>query len=158
MTISNKIVELRDRLGLTQKVLAEQLGVTSSIVGYWERGHCNPSPLNLHRLKKLLVKNGVSKIDYCELGSGAFSPEQIRKIRLNANKSIQEFADLMDVDKYTVRNWELGRCHPHGKNSTKLRLLGNSTNSIEPCDDIDDLADKIANRLFDKIKRSVSFN
>ena len=38
--------------------------------------------------------------------------ERIRKAREDLRLSQQEFADLLDVDRKTVSNWEGGRNHP----------------------------------------------
>ena len=40
----NRLKELRQRAGMTQKQLAEKLGVTSSVVSYYELSERNPAP------------------------------------------------------------------------------------------------------------------
>ena len=46
----NKLKELRQQAGLTQKQLAEQLGVTKSVISFYERSERTPSPDVLRKL------------------------------------------------------------------------------------------------------------
>jgi len=57
------VVRLRTRLGLTQEKFAEKLGVSTSIVGKWERGSHKPRGLNLNALEVLakLSRRRVAK-------------------------------------------------------------------------------------------------
>lgn len=48
------IKELRQQLGLTQKRLAKELGVTLATVGRWECGLREPSPLAVRAMELLL--------------------------------------------------------------------------------------------------------
>ncbi len=45
------IKELRKRLGLTQKAMAQKLGVDYHTIGRWEKGWYRPSPLALGKLE-----------------------------------------------------------------------------------------------------------
>ena len=51
--IGNFIAEKRKEKGLTQKELAEKIGVTDKAVSKWESGECDPSTSNLIALAKL---------------------------------------------------------------------------------------------------------
>ena len=44
MDFGNRLRELRNKAGLTQKQLAEQIGVTKSVVSFYERQERSPSP------------------------------------------------------------------------------------------------------------------
>ena len=48
----------RCRLGLTQRALAEALGVNFSTVSRWEKGQGLPSRLAWHRLKRFAAERG----------------------------------------------------------------------------------------------------
>lgn len=50
MDFGNKLKELRTQNGLTQKQLADQLGVTKSVVSFYERQERTPSPDILRKL------------------------------------------------------------------------------------------------------------
>ena len=50
MDFGNKLKELRTQNGLTQKQLADQLGVTKSVVSFYERQERTPTPDILRKL------------------------------------------------------------------------------------------------------------
>lgn len=52
--ISEKIREIRFKLGLTQEQFAAKLGVTFPTVNRWENKKTKPSPLAIQKLEKLL--------------------------------------------------------------------------------------------------------
>lgn len=49
----NRLKELRTKAGLTQKQLANQLGVTASVVSYYELSEHSPSPEVLVKLARI---------------------------------------------------------------------------------------------------------
>lgn len=71
MDFGNKLKELRQQAGLTQKQLAEQLGVTKSVISFYERSERTPSPDVLRKLASvfhvstdfLLYIDRVKRID-----------------------------------------------------------------------------------------------
>ena len=50
---ANKLKDLRKKLGLTQKELAEELGVLTNTLARWEQGERAPSRSSLTLLKEL---------------------------------------------------------------------------------------------------------
>lgn len=50
MDFGSKLKELRVQSGLTQKQLSEQLGVTKSVISFYERSERTPSPDVLRKL------------------------------------------------------------------------------------------------------------
>ena len=50
MDFGSKLKELRAQNGLTQKQLAEQLGITKSVVSFYERQERTPSPEVLRKM------------------------------------------------------------------------------------------------------------
>lgn len=58
--MAEKIREYRERRGMTQKELAEALGVDQSAVSNWERGISEPTAFNIRRISDIL---GVSPGD-----------------------------------------------------------------------------------------------
>lgn len=54
MTLGEKIASARKEKGMTQEILAEQLGVTRQAVARWETGKALPGTANLFMLRQLL--------------------------------------------------------------------------------------------------------
>lgn len=50
--------EIRDRAGLSQAELAEELGVSATTISNWETGHTRPQPLNVRKLLALQGEMG----------------------------------------------------------------------------------------------------
>ena len=50
MDFGNKLKELRMQNGLTQQQLATQLGVTKSVISFYERQERTPSPVVLRKM------------------------------------------------------------------------------------------------------------
>ena len=72
LTIANRLVELRQSLGLSQEALAASLGVSRQAVSKWERGESSPDTDNLIALAELY---GLS-VDALVLGRDAPAPSQ----------------------------------------------------------------------------------
>ena len=53
MNFSSNLKKLRTQMGLSQKILAERLGVTKSMVSYYESQERNPSPDVLIRCSRI---------------------------------------------------------------------------------------------------------
>lgn len=71
LTIANRLVELRQALGLSQEALASSLGVSRQAVSKWERGESSPDTDNLIALASLY---GVS-LDALLLDRGPLFPQ-----------------------------------------------------------------------------------
>jgi transcriptional regulator with XRE-family HTH domain len=54
MTIASQIKRARTAAGLTQRAVADALGMTSQSVSDWERGSSEPQSETLQRLAKIL--------------------------------------------------------------------------------------------------------
>ena len=54
MKPSNSIREARERMGISQEILAERMGVSRQAVSKWEVGAAAPTPENLQRLSQIL--------------------------------------------------------------------------------------------------------
>lgn len=63
MKTANTIKEIRNRLNLSQKEMAEALGVTFATVNRWENGRCEPTPIAIKGIKSLCEK---SHLDFSE--------------------------------------------------------------------------------------------
>lgn len=68
MTLREKLIVLRDKVGISQMTLAHQLGVSRQAVSRWERGDATPS---MDKLKALAKIYGVSLDWLCSDASDA---------------------------------------------------------------------------------------
>ena len=80
------IAERRRELGLTQKELAEKLGITDRAVSKWENGRCMPD-LSLLRSLSAILKVGIN-----DLLSGEIISE--RDYRRKSEENLISMADL----------------------------------------------------------------
>ena len=80
------IAERRRELGLTQKELAEKLGITDRAVSKWENGRCMPD-LSLLRPLSAILKVGIN-----DLLSGEIISE--RDYRRKSEENLMSMADL----------------------------------------------------------------
>ena len=53
----------------------------------------------------------------------AFSPEEIKEVRLNAGMTQWLFASTIGVSKKSVESWECGRCVPDGSARRMIGLI-----------------------------------
>lgn len=129
MSFSEKIVERRVSLNMSQKELAERLGVTPTRLNYWEKGKREP---DVHYIKALARELGVSG-DYLletELEEGASDSvtgigERIKQARLKAECTQQQLADMIGVAKSTVTGYEEGTREP---DSLKINAIAKALN------------------------------
>ena len=94
MSFSEKLHELRVSRNISQKELAESLGVAQSSINYWEKGQRDPS---ITMVKKLADYFGISVDDFlsdektdtiaAHFDGGEFTEEELKKIR--------EYAELL---------------------------------------------------------------
>jgi len=60
MTFSEKVMEARGQLRLTQKQFAELLGVSYTTINRWEKGHNEPQFLERRNFDDLCKKHGIT--------------------------------------------------------------------------------------------------
>jgi len=60
MTFSEKVLELRGQLQITQMQLAEKLGVAFSTVNRWENGQYKATKLVMHKFDRLCREHGIT--------------------------------------------------------------------------------------------------
>ena len=58
MSIGKKIKQLRENKGLSQKELADSLGVTQQAIDAWERSITNPRKKSIDKLSSFFNVNG----------------------------------------------------------------------------------------------------
>ncbi|MCP3764061.1 helix-turn-helix transcriptional regulator [Domibacillus sp. A3M-37] len=53
MSINNRIRELRKKIGLTQRELAEKISVSPQVISNWERNYTNPDHADVKKLSEI---------------------------------------------------------------------------------------------------------
>lgn len=59
-----------------------------------------------------------------------FDPEDVRAIRVQLEKSQEEFALMIGVSVATLQNWEQGRRRPHGPARALLRVAAKNPQAL----------------------------
>ncbi len=91
-------------LGLSQRRLARQLGVSKSSVEGWELNKAQPARWLVPRLYQFLGLQRRQPID-------SFG-ERLTAYRRDLRLSQEELARMLGVHKTTVVRWETGKRHP----------------------------------------------
>ena len=89
MTLGEKIVYYRDKRGLTQKALAERMGITPTRLNYWEKDKREPDVKMLNLLCKTLEIDPKALLSDEETEKApALSEDSTRAISVEALETI----------------------------------------------------------------------
>lgn len=104
MTLNTeRLVELRDRMRLTNRRISAELGINENTVGRWVRGETQPNSLHLSQLAETLE----TSVDYLLGNTDDPTPAQGKKYELSS-------AEYRLVEAYRRGDWK-----------RLMRLLGN---------------------------------
>lgn len=128
-TFIERLKELREKSGLTQKQVAEHLDITQSAYAQWETGRLNPKKETIQKFADLFnvsydyLWNGISEPQttnaIIETNSGTF-PERLRQLRTEADLTQQQLADIVGTTQQNIAFWETGRQRPKQPSLIKL--------------------------------------
>lgn len=108
----------RKTLGLTQRELARQLGVTAGTVRNWELGHTRPglrqTPQAADFLGRFMLFRPGKRLDF---------PVGLLLVRRRLGLSQGELAARLGVDESTVWEWENGNHRPSPKHQKSLDAM-----------------------------------
>lgn len=125
--MDSALVQLRLKAGITQKKLAEALGVSNQTITNWERGYAEAT-FTFKQIKTLcaLLKVGLEDLP------DQTKTEDTQHMNMNANTEIthkeahlfakrrkalgftqQNIADLIGIGSRSVQCWEAGEHTPH---------------------------------------------
>ncbi|MEM9487085.1 MAG: helix-turn-helix transcriptional regulator, partial [Cyanobacteria bacterium P01_F01_bin.116] len=106
--------DLRKKAQLTQREVAQALGVTTTTIASWESGRKDPHP-KLRQIQTLMDLYNCSIHDLANAVKPQ-TPEQninLKSIRENILEvSQQEFASMIGIAVSTVSRWERGQGEP----------------------------------------------
>jgi len=107
-----RLKELRGQYTITQKDLAESLGVTKGTVAKWEQGVRYPELGMMEKLAKAFNVPLSTLVDEEERKKPAeLFAKRIRELRKQKRMTQDDLADALGISKFTVCGWERGlRC------------------------------------------------
>ena len=103
-------------LKLTQKELAERLGVNKDTIRFWENSQAKPSLAQIPKIIEFLRRDPFEK-ETENLG------ERIREYRRVHGLSQKKLAEQLGVDPTTLADWERGRHQPSKRLLEKLTVF-----------------------------------
>ncbi len=124
---SRTLKNLRDRLDLTQKELAELLDVSSVTISSWESGNTKPQKENKENIVELREKSKAEVEDMLEREEEDDGQEEpaldVRSVRDKHGLTQEEFAEVLGVTATTVSNWEQGETTPSEERIEEMQTL-----------------------------------
>lgn len=102
-------------LGLLQRQVAAEIGVSSATLLLWEKGRARPEIRHWPRIIRFL--------GYDPQPRPASVPEVLQAVRRLRGWSQKQLARALGVDPSTVRRWELGKGQPQ-------RYLGSRSDEL----------------------------
>lgn len=118
-----EIAKAREEKNITQKQLAEKLGVLDIVLQSWEYGKQKP---NGNNLTKLMQELDLSESDMLEIIDDSdnhilsFDGKKLSALRQNKGLSQRQLAKKMNVHFQTVNRWENNVSIPTFNNQNRL--------------------------------------
>lgn len=105
---AQEIIDLRKKLGMSQVIFAERLGVSFATVNRWENGRHIPSPLAVEKIKSLGSSMPVSGAASAKYGSPNKNGDDYESVFSHMyNKSIVSKESLIkSVELDTYENYQ----------------------------------------------------
>lgn len=131
MTLGEKIVSYRENLNLSQKALAERLGITPTRLNYYEKDKRNP---DVEMIKLLSDALGVSGDDLLGTKWADSNSQEVRNMKFRikearerAGFSQTELATLIGVASNTFCGYENGKHDPKSKYLSEIAKACNTS-------------------------------
>jgi DNA-binding XRE family transcriptional regulator len=102
-------------LGLFQKEVAAQIGVTASTIFNWEKNDTNPPPRYIRAI--------INFLGYNPLLSPASLSEKLFNTRRLLGLNQMAMANRLKIDPTTLASWEKGKRRPSRKLWKRIELL-----------------------------------
>jgi len=114
-TLGERIRQRRMDLALTQRTLAERLGVREETVHLWETGRARPVPRHYGVIIRVLELDPAP--------SAGTLPERLRSIRLGLGLTQEQMAEKLGLDEGSLSRWESGSRQPSRWMAGRLACL-----------------------------------
>ncbi len=113
-----RLLDARERLGLTRAQLARRVGTAWEVVAQWETGECQPRPRTISAIAAAV---GMTTSDLYQTSCDATLAERRKAAGLNQT----DIASALGVTRATVSQWERGtRAVPARHRGAYNHLLG----------------------------------
>jgi transcriptional regulator with XRE-family HTH domain len=116
-TIGDHLRKRRLDLGLLQREVARQIGVTKCTVQYWETNRVAPALRFRPRITSFLG------YDACTQRTTESVTEQLRSYRERFGLSRKKLAALLGIDPSNITGWETGRHRPTKKSLELIAMF-----------------------------------
>lgn len=102
-------------MGLTQKHVAEQIGVDEVTLRHWEKNHTSP--------RGYLIPRVIEFLGYVPYKPMQTFSEWLGICRTTVGLSQEALANALGVDKSTVNGWGSGRHNPTKKSLGRIKAF-----------------------------------
>lgn len=106
MSFQEKLRELRQRNGLSQKKLADAIGVAQSSINYWEKGQRTPSTEVAQKLADYFQISVDELLDYEYQGKIYMPDGSVKDFYSPKSNDMHTLAAHFDRDEYTEEELE----------------------------------------------------
>ena len=106
MTIGERIREARLKAGFTQRMLADELGISFINVSQWENGARNPKIETLQKIAEVLGVQPWELMGYDDsirVGVGRFSNKQLKKLVEELNSGSKSMLETVPKEYILLR-------------------------------------------------------
>ena len=104
----NRLKELRKAKKLTQKELAEEIGISKRTLAYWENGESQIKPEKAEKLANFFGVSIVHLLGYEDNDFEKANQNRLKELRKEKKDTQAELANLMGVNVKTISRWEKG--------------------------------------------------
>lgn len=111
MSFGERLRTARENKGMTQKALAEAVGVSQQYYGRFEKGEGEPNLKTLELMTVILEVSAdhlISGDDECKS-----SGDRLKRIRVARGMTQEKLATVLETGKTTVSNYETGYSEPN---------------------------------------------
>lgn len=114
MTLGERIVFYRRRQNLTQKALADLMGISPTRLNYWEKDKREPDVRMINQLCRVLEVDPKFLLSDVEASEEGTLPTllRIKEARMKAGLTQQQLSDKLGVAVTTLNGYETGRSDP----------------------------------------------
>ena len=104
----NRLKELRKEKKLTQKELAEEIGISKRTLAYWENGESQIKPEKAEKLANFFGVSIAHLLGYEDNDFEKANQNRLKELRKEKKDTQAELANLMGVNVKTISRWEKG--------------------------------------------------